>query len=467
LPDSLETIGFQALYDLGEIELVSDYLPKNLKTVDQYFLNSCKLKNNVLYFPQGFTSLAARYCFAGSFEPETSLTLVFLGKMTSVNLSDTSLTTFLDKGSRKPIKLVFAQNEHSDLSGPIVPTVDFNGQKGFIAISKDGSSLYTNQEGTLTVSFENANYYNLTGIGADANGNTIHSVGNSPTEIIFCGGDSVEISYTIRCNHTDKGWYRFHTTSEVYDMSTHEIDGVHYNKYVYQQGNCGYDETITNTCVICKLQSVVVGEKATGDHTYVDDFNCETALNCEVCLKTLKEALAHDIKTTVLYEKGYTAEGLKTVACQNEGCSHSEGEEKTNALFTCLGYSAPEDGRGGITIGFKVNNVAIKDYVEITGKTLKYGVFAASLEKLQDDYIFENGVANENAICAEIKATEFSAFDLKITGFTEEQKDTKLAIGAYVAVTDGEKIDFTYLQDDSKGITNGKYYFISYNEIIK
>ena len=176
LPDSLQTIGFQALYDLGEIELASDYLPKSLKNVDQYFLNSCKLKNNVLYFPQGFTSLAARHCFAGSFEPETSLTLVFLGKMTSVNLSDTSLTTFLDKGSRKPIKLVFAQNEHSDLSGPIVPTVDFNGQKGFIAISKDGSSLYTNQEGTLTVSFENTNYYNLTGLGNDANGNTLRAI---------------------------------------------------------------------------------------------------------------------------------------------------------------------------------------------------------------------------------------------------------------------------------------------------
>ena len=334
LPDSIETIGLQALYDLGEIELASDYLPKSLKNVGQYFLSGCKLKNNVLYFPQGFSSLDSRYSFISGFEPETSLTLVFLGKMTNVNLSDTSLTTFLDYGSKKPLKLVFAQNEFSDLSGAVIPTVDFNGQKGFIAISKDGSPLYTNQEGTLTVNFENANYYNLTGLGNDANGNSIYLASGSPTEIIFCGGDNVEISYTIRCNHTDKGWYRFHTTSEVYDMSTHEIDGVHYNDRVYQQGNCGYDETTTNTCVICKLQSVVVVEKATGDHTYEDDFNCETALACEVCLKTLKEALAHDIKTTVLYEKGYTAKGLKTVACTNDGCALCDEETLKPSRFS-------------------------------------------------------------------------------------------------------------------------------------
>ena len=462
LPDSIETIGFQALYDLGEIELASDYLPKSLKTVDQYFLSACKLKNNVLYFPQGFTSFDSRYSFAGGFEPETSLTLVFLGKMKNVNLSDTSLTTFLDYGSKKPLKLVFAQNEFSDLSGPIVPTVDFNGQKGFIAISKDGSSLYTNQEGTLTVSFENANYYNLTGLGNDANGNSIYLASGSPTEIIFCGGDSVEISYTIRCNHTDKGWYRFHTTSEVYDMSTHEIEGVHYNDRVYQQGNCGYDETTTNTCVICKLQSVVVGEKATGDHTYEDDFNCETALSCEVCLKTLKEALIHDIKTTILYEKGYTAQGLKTVACQNEGCAHSV-VENAPALFTCLGYSAPMSGEAGIAIGFTINNEAVAEY-RATGKSITFGVYAVAQQKLGENDIFdENGNATAGVINADLTSYSVDAFEIKIVGFADTQKDIKLSLGAYVT-EDGKS--YSYLQRDKAGELVGNYYAVTYNSVI-
>ena len=466
LPDSIETIGFQTLYDLGELELVSDYLPKNLKKVDQYFLSGCKLKNNVLYFPQGFTSFDSRYSFVGGFEPETSLTLVFLGKMTNVNLSDTSLTTFLDYGSKKPLKLVFAQNEFSDLSGAVVPTVDFNGQKGFVAISKDGSSLYTNQEGTLTVNFENTNYYNLTGLGNDANGNSIYLASGSPTEIIFCGGDNVEISYTIRCNHTDKGWYRFHTLSEVYDINAHEAEGVHYNDRVYQQGNCGYDEKITNTCVICKLQSIVVGEKATGDHTYEDDFNCETALSCEVCLKTLKEALAHDIKTTILYEKGYTAEGLKTVACQNEGCSHSEGEEKTNALFICQGYSTPENGDGGISIKYTVNGAAIAEYEEVTGIKLSYGMFATTKQAIGNSDIFDGeGNTVNGAVSLDVTKSGFAFIALKMVGFeTEESKKAEFAIGAYVVTTENGEKSYSYLQYGTPA-ENQKYCYITYNTI--
>jgi hypothetical protein len=249
-------------------------------------------------------------------------------------------------------------------------------------------------------------------------------------------------------------------------MDVHETENVHYNDRVYQQGNCGYDEKTTNTCVICKLQSVVVGEKATGDHTYEDDFNCETALACEVCLKTLKEALAHDIKTTILYEKGYTAEGLKTVACQNEGCSHSEGEKKADALFTCLGYSAPEDGRGGIAVGYTINNEAIREYEKATGKALKYGAFAVLKDKLGTDDLFNaKGEVVNGAISAEISGNNYAAVELKITGFTDDYKDTKLAMGVYVAVTDGETTEYSYLQSGTPN-ENEKYSFISYNDIV-
>ena len=464
LPDSLETISSWALYNLGDFEFESSYLPKSLKTIGQYFLSDCQLENDVLYFPEGFTSLSSRYNFIGTFAPKTSLTLVFLGKMTNVNLCDAPLTNFMNNGTKQPIKLVFAKNEFSDLSGAIVSTFDFNGQKGFVAISKDGSSLYQNQEGTLTVSFENANYYNLTGLGADANGNTIHSVGISPTEIIFCGGDSVEISYTIRCNHTDKGWYRFHTTSEVYDISTHEAEAIHYNDRVYQKGNCGYDETTTNTCVICKLRSVVVGEKATGNHTYEDDLNCETALNCDVCLKTLKEALIHDIKTTVLYEKGYTAEGLKTVACQNDGCKNNITTPMP-ALFVNLGFSAAEYSGGGMSIGFKVDKAAILAYEEATGETVSYGVFAALAEKIGANDIFSaDGKALAGVIVADITGTGFDIFNLKIVGITDEQDDIDLAMGTYVGTTKDGKTEYAYLQGGTPE-TGAKYFFASYTDV--
>jgi hypothetical protein len=120
----------------------------------------------------------------------------------------------------------------------------------------------------------------------------------------------------------------------------------------------------------------------------------------------------------------------------------------------------------GISLGLKVNNKAIADYKEATGVDIKYGVFAASLEKLQGGDIFVNGVANANAICAEIKATEFSAFDIKVTGFANDQKDVLLALGAYVATTKDGATEYSYMQDSTKGTTNGKYYFASYNDIV-
>ena len=170
-----------------------------------------------------------------------------------------------------------------------------------------------------------------------------------------------------------------------------------------------------------------------------------------------------NLLTTVIYSN-YGEVGTKTIACQNDGCTYNVTEE-TPALFTCLGYSAPEDGRGGIAIGFTVNNVAIAEYEEITGKTLKYGVFAVLKDRLGDNDVFsEDGTVAEGVIDVEITEYEFAVFEIKIVGFTDEQKDTKLAMGAYVAVTDGETTEYSYMQGGDN--ENEKYCFVSYNDII-
>ncbi len=159
----------------------------------------------------------------------------------------------------------------------------------------------------------------------------------------------------------------------------------------------------------------------------------------------------------------YSQNGEKTVNCGNCG---KQAILEAPALFTCLGYSAPEDGRGGIAVGFTVNNVAIAEYEEVTGKTLKYGVFAVLQSKLKDKDVFaEDGTAAEGVISAEITNYQFVAFELKIVGFTDEQKDTKLAMGAYGAVTDGEKTEYSYMQSGTPN-ENEKYCFVSYNDIV-
>ena len=462
LPDSLQTIGFQAIYNLGELELASNYLPKSLKSIDQYFLSDCQLVNDVLYFPEGFTSLSARYCFIGTFAPKTSLTLVFLGKMTSVNLVDTPLTNFLDKGSKKPIKIVFAQNSFSDISNGVVETVELNGQKGFVAISKDGRPLYTeNKEGTLTITFENANYYNLTGIGADANGNTIYSAESSPTEIIFCGGDSVEVSYTIRCNHTEKGWYRFHTTPEQYDMDAHNSANIHYDKIVVESYvNCGYDGVTTNTCVICdKTASVVV--PATGNHIYTIDDNCATEHACETCEKIVVEAKEHKALVAISYAS-FDKEGTRIIDCGNEGCKYHE-EAVAPALFVCLGYSSPMDDRGELTIGFTVDKDAIAEYEGSTGEKISFGVFAVLKERIGNEDIFADGAPLSETIVADLTNHSIVAFELRLLGFEGELRDIELAMGAYVY--DGKEKAYSYLQFEAPD-EGFKYHFSSYNEII-
>ncbi len=208
------------------------------------------------------------------------------------------------------------------------------------------------------------------------------------------------------------------------------------------------DETIDATCIANKISN--------------------TYCFCGVKISEVYEentALGHDhTKFLGLMYESYLEEGSYKYQCTR--CDDIKAT-KADALFTCLGYSAPEDGRGGIAIGYTVNNVAIREYEEATGKTLKYGVFAVAKTKLGTNDIFnkENGTAADGVINAEITGYEFAAFELKIIGFTDTQKDIKLAMGAYVAVTDGETTEYSYMQSGTPN-ENEKYCFVSYNDIV-
>ena len=172
----------------------------------------------------------------------------------------------------------------------------------------------------------------------------------------------------------------------------------------------------------------------------------------------------HNKTETVSYANGFMAEGKKITTCLSEGCMYS-AEENTLPLFTCLGYSTPTDGREGLAIGFSVNNEALNEYKAVTGKAFNYGVFAVLKDRLGDNNIFgEDGTAIEGSINADITSYEFVAFELRIEGFIDEYKDVKLAMGAYVAETDGETTKYSYLQAGTPA-ENEKYCFVSYNDI--
>ena len=173
---------------------------------------------------------------------------------------------------------------------------------------------------------------------------------------------------------------------------------------------------------------------------------------------------SHTIDVGLIYEN-YMNDGYYCMQC--ERCDNVKQGEKADALFTCLGYSASETGDNGIVVGYTVNKTAVTEYEKYEAVALEYGVFAVSQEKLGDNAIFgENGAA-KGVISADVTNHGFALFELKIVGFADEQKDLKLAMGAYVAVTEGETTTYSYMQDDQKGELEGSYYFVTYNEVVE
>ena len=106
----------------------------------------------------------------------------------------------------------------------------------------------------------------------------------------------------------------------------------------------------------------------------------------------------------------------------------------------------------------------IKDYEEITGKTLKYGVFAVSQEKLGDAEIFGENGATSGVLSADVTAHSFDMFEIKVVGFTTDaQKSAKLVVSAYAITTKDDEVEVSYLQAEAP--TEGsRYNLITFND---
>ncbi len=187
----------------------------------------------------------------------------------------------------------------------------------------------------------------------------------------------------------------------------------------------------------------------------------------EIELPLLDEHVDSGVIHNIVYENGYMSVGTKLYKCQFcDATAKTEETPSASALFVCLGYSVPESGKGSIAIGYITNKTAIAEYMEATGKTIKYGMFAASQNMLGENDIFgENGEVADGALCAEIRNIDFTVFEIKLIGLeTDMQKSAKLALGAYVEVSDGETAEYSYMQVGTPN-ENEKYCFVSFNDL--
>lgn len=121
LPDSIEFIGDKVFYKIGTFSLVDKngnptiYLPENLTAIanangqgESHFLSGCILQGDTLVFPEGFTNFGCDYPLNDGFGTASgTLKLVFLGRMTNVDLAGSSFTNV-------KISMHFANNTADD-----------------------------------------------------------------------------------------------------------------------------------------------------------------------------------------------------------------------------------------------------------------------------------------------------------------------------------------------------------------
>ena len=126
----------------------------------------------------------------------------------------------------------------------------------------------------------------------------------------------------------------------------------------------------------------------------------------------------------------------------------------------------PEDGATELVIGYSLNETSIIEYEKATGKSLNYGVFVAIQSQIGNEEIFDDkGNAKTGTIAAPIESHKYVTFEFKLTGFTEESYDVKLAMGVYTALTDGESAEYSYIQNKEPN-EGDIYYFTSFKEAV-
>ena len=166
----------------------------------------------------------------------------------------------------------------------------------------------------------------------------------------------------------------------------------------------------------------------------------------------------------VAYQDGFDRAGVYTCPCVR--CDNEDVKAEAPALFTNKGFSASEYDGAQISVNYNVNAQAVEGYEKVTGEKLNYGVFAVLADKIgTNDIIDSEGKALAGVIAADITDSGFTFFNLKITGFTDAQKDISLAMGAYVGTTKDGATNYTYLQVE-KPSEGQKYFFTSYNDIV-
>ncbi len=421
----ITTIGNAAFYKCSSLKAIS--LPNNVTVIEAVAFQHCTSLQAV-YLPDGFQKMMCNNATSGSFNNCTSMYFVdepFVLNSTLTNIPEKesvyyfpSSLTGLGEGIRGC----------SNMNDTLVVGTNYTSHT---------TSMYEGSGVKTVVYLGDMTYFWMT-----ATQNTkinIVFAGSTSTPQVEVTGDQSAGSTIYLCKLNKY----YNLNEKVWIDGTAHFEEI--SKTIITPSTSCTEPSIKTSFCFCGYEisnEPIEGTVSSHDYDYLNNDNA--------------------ILVGIVYSN-YSQNGEKTVICGNCG---EEAALEAPALFTCLGYSAPEDSRGGIAIGFTVNNEAIREYEEATGKTVSYGVYAVAQTKLGTNDIFgKDGTVAEGVINAEITNYEFAAFELKIVGFTDEYKGIKLAMGAYVAVTDGETTEYSYMQGGAPA-EGESYFFVSYNDIV-
>ena len=422
---AITTIGNAAFYKCSSLKAIS--LPNNVTVIEPVAFQHCTSLQAV-YLPDGFQKMMCNNATSGSFNNCTSMYFVdepFVLNSTLSNIPEKesvyyfpSTLTGLGEGIRGC----------SNMNETLVVGTNY---------TSHSTSMYEGTGVKTVVYLGNMTYFWMTNT-QSTKLNIVFAGSTSTPQVEVTGDQSAGTTiYLCKLNKY------YNLNEKVWIDGTTHFEEI--SKTIITPSTSCTEPSIKTAFCFCGYEisnEPIEGTVSSHDYDYLNND------------KAILVGIAYS---------NYSQNGEKTVICGNCG---EQAILEAPALFTCLGYSAPEDGRGGIAVGFAVNNVAIAEYEEATGKTLKYGVFAVLQSRLGDNDVFsKDGTVAEGAINADITSYEFALFELKIVGFTDEYKDIKLAMGAYVAVTDGETTEYSYLQSGTPN-ENEKYCFVSYNDIV-
>lgn len=133
----------------------------------------------------------------------------------------------------------------------------------------------------------------------------------------------------------------------------------------------------------------------------------------------------------------------------------ANGEEP---IFTFIGYSTYDTGKGGICVGYNVNIAALENYESKTGKDLNYGIVVASKDNVENGKpLDESGLAtgaNKDKILVIDLDNRSDRISISIVGLSDENFEKHLIMSVFVREEQGVKyIDEDATTDSPQSIT--------------